>query len=52
LDQWIRHRMRAIQLKQWRRGTTAYRELLARGAIAFPAAYFDSLGLPRMLTAT
>ena len=32
LDQWIRHRMRAIQLKQWRRGTTAYRELRARGA--------------------
>ena len=32
LDQWIRHRMRAIQLKQWRRGMTAYRELLARGA--------------------
>jgi RNA-directed DNA polymerase len=34
LDQWIRHRMRAIQLKQWRRGRTAYRELLARGASA------------------
>jgi RNA-directed DNA polymerase len=32
LDQWIRHRMRAIQLKQWRRGRTAYRELMARGA--------------------
>jgi len=32
LDQWIRHRMRAVQLKQWRRGRTAYRELLARGA--------------------
>jgi RNA-directed DNA polymerase len=32
LDQWIRHRMRAIQLKQWRRGRTAYRELLARQA--------------------
>ena len=32
LDQWIRHRMRAIQLKQWRRGRTAYRELLAKGA--------------------
>ena len=32
LDQWIRHRMRAMQLKQWRRGRTAYRELLARGA--------------------
>jgi RNA-directed DNA polymerase len=34
LDQWIRHRMRVVQLKQWRRGTTAYRELLARGARA------------------
>ena len=32
LDEWIRHRIRAIQLKQWRRGRTAYRELLARGA--------------------
>jgi len=32
LDQWIRHRIRAIQLKQWIRGTTAYRELLKRGA--------------------
>ena len=32
LDQWLRHRLRAIQLKQWKRGTTMYRELLARGA--------------------
>jgi len=32
LDQWIRHRMRAIQLKHWKRGMTAYRELSARGA--------------------
>jgi RNA-directed DNA polymerase len=31
LDQWIRHRMRAIQLKHWKRGKTAYRELIARG---------------------
>lgn len=31
LDQWIRHRLRAIQLKQWRRGTTIFRELRARG---------------------
>ena len=31
LDHWIRHRLRAIQLKQWRRGRTAYRELTARG---------------------
>ncbi len=27
LDEWLRHRLRAIQLKQWKRGTTSYREL-------------------------
>ena len=32
LGQWMRHRMRAVQIKQWRRGTTAYREFLQRGA--------------------
>ena len=32
LDEWIRHRLRAAQLKHWRRGTTMYRELLALGA--------------------
>ncbi|UVJ43097.1 group II intron reverse transcriptase/maturase [Pseudomonas sp. LS1212] len=32
LDEWIRHRLRAIQLKQWKRGTTTYRELRALGA--------------------
>lgn len=31
LDKWIRHRLRAIHLKQWKRGTTIYRELRARG---------------------
>ena len=31
LDEWIRHRLRAIQLKQWKRGTTIYRELRSRG---------------------
>ena len=30
LDQWLRHRLRAVQLKQWKRGTTVYRELRAR----------------------
>jgi len=34
LDEWIRHRMRALQLKQWRKGTTIYRELLALGISA------------------
>lgn len=32
LDEWMRHRMRAIQLKQWRHGQTIYRELRALGA--------------------
>ncbi len=32
LDEWLRHRLRAIHLKQWKRGTTMYRELLALGA--------------------
>jgi group II intron reverse transcriptase/maturase len=37
LDKWLRHRLRAIQLKQWKRGTTQYRELLALGASAHVA---------------
>ena len=32
LDEWLRHRLRAIQLKQWKRGTTIFRELRALGA--------------------
>ncbi|MBY3124670.1 group II intron reverse transcriptase/maturase [Rhizobium laguerreae] len=32
LDEWMRHRLRAIQLKQWKRGRTIFRELTARGA--------------------
>ncbi|MBD5802237.1 Group II intron-encoded protein LtrA [Azoarcus sp. Aa7] len=32
LDEWLRHRLRALQLKHWRRGTTMYRELKAMGA--------------------
>jgi RNA-directed DNA polymerase len=38
LDRWIRHRLRAIQLKQWKRGTTVFRELTARGVKRGPAA--------------
>ncbi|BBO59119.1 group II intron maturase-specific domain-containing protein [Mycoavidus sp. B2-EB] len=34
LDEWVRHWLRAIQLKQWRRGPTIYRELRALGASA------------------
>ena len=32
LDEWLRHRLRAIQLKHWKRPTTIYRELKALGA--------------------
>jgi group II intron reverse transcriptase/maturase len=31
LDQWLRRRLRMVVLKQWKRGTTAFRELRARG---------------------
>ena len=32
LDEWLRHRLRAVRLKQWWRGTTMFRELRALGA--------------------
>lgn len=38
LDQWIRRRLRAIHLKQWKTGPTAYREVRARGFSSFVAA--------------
>jgi group II intron reverse transcriptase/maturase len=31
IDEWIRHRLRAIHLKHWKRGTTIFRELRVRG---------------------
>jgi RNA-directed DNA polymerase len=33
LDSWIRRRLRAVQLKLWKRGTTIYRELRGLGAM-------------------
>jgi RNA-directed DNA polymerase len=38
LDEWLRHRLRALQLKQWRRGTTMYRALRVLGATSEQAA--------------
>jgi RNA-directed DNA polymerase len=32
LDEWIRARLRLLQVKQWKRGTTAYPRLVAMGA--------------------
>ena len=59
LDEWLRHRLRALQLKHWRRGPTIYRELRALGASSDQAAkvagnacrwwHNSSLGLNRHL---
>jgi hypothetical protein len=38
LDEWIRRRLRLVQLKQWKRGTTVFRELRARGVSQHAAA--------------
>ena len=73
LDQWLRHRLRALHLKHWKRGRTIYAalrrlgashsdaDLVARNARcwwansaklpnrALPIAYFDALGVPRLV---
>ena len=60
LDQWLRHRLRAVQLKQWRSGPTIFRELRRMGASADDAAriagnarrwwHNSALALNRVLT--
>jgi len=42
LDEWLRHRLRALQLKHWRRGTTVYRSLRTLGATSDQAARIAS----------
>ncbi len=37
IDGWMRRRLIAVQLKQWKRGTTAYRKLRARGVPVYMA---------------
>ena len=32
LDEWLRSRLRLLQVKQWKRGTTAYPRLVAMGS--------------------
>ena len=46
LDKWIRARLRMLQLKQWKRGTTAYARLVAMG-ISGPAATHTAQNLRR-----
>jgi len=60
LDEWLRHCLRAIQLKFWSRGLTMYRELRALGACSAVAAQIagnslrwwhnSALALDRVLT--
>ncbi|ENY3971451.1 group II intron maturase-specific domain-containing protein [Escherichia coli] len=60
LDPWIRHRLRAIQLKHWRTGTTVYNRLRSLGATHEQAALMaggaghwwrhSEAGLNRILT--
>jgi hypothetical protein len=38
IDKWIRRRLRAIQLHQWRRGRVVFRELTKRGVFPWVAA--------------
>jgi RNA-directed DNA polymerase len=37
LDEWLRHRLRQLLWKRWKRPKTRYRELVARGVPAFSA---------------
>lgn len=46
LDGWIRVRLRLLQVKQWIRGTTAYRRLVALG-VSEPAAVHTARNLRR-----
>jgi group II intron reverse transcriptase/maturase len=44
LDQWLRHRLRALHLKHWKHGRTIYRELRARGVSEDDAAIIAGNG--------
>ena len=44
LDSWIRRTLRAVQLKQWKRGTTIYRNLRGLGATHKVAAQVAAAG--------
>jgi RNA-directed DNA polymerase len=48
LDQWIRRRLRCVIQKQWKRRCPWRMANSPAMSTAFPIAYFDSLGLPRL----
>lgn len=51
LDQWIRRRLRSTLWKQSKRRSSWHMANSPAASAAFPVAYFDSLGLPRLLVA-
>jgi RNA-directed DNA polymerase len=48
LDQWIRRRLRSVIWKQRKRRSSWHLANSPALSVAFPNAYFDSLGLPRL----
>ncbi len=48
LDQWTRRRLRSLIWKQWKRRVSWRLANSPAMSYAFPIAYFDSLGLPRL----
>jgi RNA-directed DNA polymerase len=48
LDQWIRRRLRSVIWKQRKRRSSWHLANSLALSVAFPTAYFDSLGLPRL----
>ncbi len=48
LDQWIRRRLRSVIWKQSKRRSSWHLANSPALSVAFPTAYFDSLGLPRL----
>jgi group II intron reverse transcriptase/maturase len=50
LDGWIRHRLRLVQLKQWKRGSRSWwsRSAATRLHLERPTRYYDQMGVPRL----
>jgi hypothetical protein len=44
-DKWIRHRLRALQLKQWKRGPRVYARLVQLG---LDTRCYDRMGVPKL----
>ena len=52
LDEWLRHRLRAIQLRHWKRPKTIYRELKAMGPVKMWPSRWEVTAIDGGATAT